>query len=244
MEKEVNQYLKKLNEPSNKEHHIVKPLSIIENESPICTYIVTEYCSGGDLARYVKSVPGERVEESKAKDIIRQVSTGLLFLHRGNFIHRDIKAANILIDERANESTNQKDAIYKIADFGLATKLNRRKDLKTVCGTKRFMAPEMTGYTEYGPEVDIWSLGVLFFSLLVGKHPTVDSTKVEIYEPIKSAYQKPIYPKDLGISEDTQTLVNKMLEVDPMLRISIVKLQSTLSTYTKYPKSPATNSTI
>ena len=76
MEKEVNQYLKKLNEPSNKEHHIVKPLSIIENESPICTYIVTEYCSGGDLARYLKSVPGERVEESKAKDIIRQVSTG------------------------------------------------------------------------------------------------------------------------------------------------------------------------
>ena len=170
--------------------------------------------------------------------------SGLLFLHRGNFIHRDIKAANILIDERANESTNQKDAIYKIADFGLATKLNRRKDLKTVCGTKRFMAPEMTGYTEYGPEVDIWSLGVLFFSLLVGKHPTVDSTKVEIYEPIKSAYQKPIYPKDLGISEDTQTLVNKMLEVDPMLRISIDNIQSTLSTYTKYPKSPATNRTI
>ena len=57
----------------------------------------------------------------------------------------------------------------------------------------------------------------------------------------KSAYQKPIYPKDLGISEDTQTLVNKMLEVDPMLRISIDKIQSTLSTYSKYPKSPATN---
>ena len=106
------------------------------------------------------------------------------------------------------------------------------------------MAPEMTGYTEYGPEVDIWSLCELFFSLLVGKHPTVDSTKVEIYKPIKSAYQKPIYPKDLGISEDTQTLLNKMLEVDPMLRISINKIESTLSTYTKYPKSPATNRTI
>ena len=88
IEKEANQYIKKLNEPSNKEHHIVKPLSIIENELPICTYIATEYCSGGDLARYLNSIPGEKIEESKAKDIIRQVSTGLLFLHRGNFIHR------------------------------------------------------------------------------------------------------------------------------------------------------------
>ena len=74
------------------------------------------------------------------------------------------------------------------------------------------MAPEMDGINPYGPEVDVWSLGVLFFSLLVGKHSQVDATNEETYRPIKNEKCMALYPTDLQISLCTQQLVNHMLK--------------------------------
>ena len=89
-------------------------------------------------------------------------------------MQQKIKPANIL----RHRAENEEKYTYKIADFGLAVKYNNSSDLSTICGTKRFMAPEMNG-NKYGPEVDVWSLGVLYYSMLVGKHAQVDATKEE-----------------------------------------------------------------
>ena len=97
---------------------------------------------------------------------------GVDFLHSLHYIHRDIKPANILLYQAENNANYT----YKVADFGLAVKYTDTSDLNTICGTRRFMAPEMDGTHIYGPEVDVWSLGVLYFSLLIGKHPQVDAT--------------------------------------------------------------------
>ena len=99
------------------------------------------------------------------------------------YIHRDIKPANVL----RYKSPDDIAYTYKIADFGLAVEFSNRKDLSTICGTKRFMAPEMDGTKPYGPEIDIWSLGVLFYSLLIGKHAQVNASKEETYKPIKES---------------------------------------------------------
>ena len=145
------------------------------------------------------------------------VSLGVHFLHELEYIHRDIKPANIL----RHKTTNDGRYTYKIADFGLAVKHNNKSDLTTICGTKRFMAPEMNGQSTYGPEVDVWSLGVLFYSLLVGKHSQVDATKEETFRPMKENSLSALYPNDLHISTPTQMLVNSMLKKEPWTRITL-----------------------
>ena len=138
------------------------------------------------------------------------------------YIHRDIKPANVLLYK---SSPNDSEYTYKLADFGLAVEFSNDSDLSTVCGTKRFMAPEMDGSRQYGPEVDIWSLGVLFFSLLIGKHAQVNATKEETYRPIKENNLKPLYPTDLQISPKTQELINSMLCNNPKRRSSLINVE-------------------
>ena len=108
------------------------------------------------------------------------------------------------------------------------------------------MAPEMDGNTLYGPEVDIWSLGIMFFSLLVGKHSQVDSTKEETYRPIKQENLSPLYPNNLHISIATQSLINKMLKKDPWLRSSLKDIECSLnqSVETNYKSASTTNRTM
>ena len=141
------------------------------------------------------------------------------------YIHRDIKPANVL----RYRSSNDIDYTYKIADFGLAVGFENSSDLTTLCGTKRFMAPEMDGARIYGPQVDVWSLGVLFFSLLVGKHAQVDATKEETYRPTKKDNLSPLFPRDLKIKEQTQELVISMLCNNPNRRCTVKEVEGRLT---------------
>ena len=113
-----------------------------------------------------------------------------------------------------------------------------------MCGTKRFMAPEMDGINPYGPEVDVWSLGVLFFSLLVGKHSQVDATNEETYRPIKNEKCMALYPTDLQISLCTQQLVNHMLKPLPTHRISLKDIETQVSLPIEVPNKAPANRTI
>ena len=151
---------------------------------------------------------------------------GVHFLHSMRYIHRDIKPANVLLYKSSPDDTEY---TYKLADFGLAVEFDNTSDLSTVCGTKRFMAPEMDGSRKYGPEVDVWSLGVLFYSLLVGKHAQQNAAKEETYRPIKENNLKPIFPEDLKISCKTQELVNSMLCNNPCRRNSLSNVENQLS---------------
>jgi|JI6StandDraft_1071083.scaffolds.fasta_scaffold07370_8 serine/threonine protein kinase len=123
-------------------------------------YIVTEYCSGGDLATYLKQ--RGRLSEKEAIGFIRDIVNGYLELAHRNILHRDIKPANILLAEGS----------CRIADFGFA-KFDREPGQreKYHVGTPLYMSPQALTCNIYSTKNDIFSLGVMFFELLHGYTP-------------------------------------------------------------------------
>merc|ERR1719295_1337240 len=202
--------------------HLVTPISFLNLEvqskasqfvqTRCVDIIVTEFCEGGDLLhslnRRAKSQNGPPVmPEPEARTVIGQVAKGVSAIHAAGFIHRDIKEANIFV----SEGSSHQQTTYKLGDFGLATPSGQVNT--TMCGTKTFMAPEVDGRTPYGPGVDVWSLGVLLYTLLTGSHP---------FKPQGSA---PV----LGLeccSPEARDLVGRMLTRDPRGRISLDEVTS------------------
>lgn len=100
--------------------------------------------------------------------MIRQVLEGVAYLHKKGIVHRDLKLENLLLVDDSPR------AFVKIADFGLSKVFSKDTTLSTVCGSPQYMAPEllmMESNMEYSPAVDVWSMGVILFILLVGYSP-------------------------------------------------------------------------
>ena len=138
--------------------NIVKLFDIIEENNSL--FMVMEYCQM-DLSLYLKKY---KLDEQRATEIIRQLVAGLKYLVEKGVIHRDIKPANILVNARGE---------FKLADFGLARYVQEYDSslLKTVAGTPLYMAPQILKKTSYTTKCDIWSAGIIFYELLVGKLP-------------------------------------------------------------------------
>jgi serine/threonine protein kinase len=120
--------------------------------------LIMEYCNGGDLGNWIKKNP----KEEEISNVITNIIDGIYYLHRNNIIHRDIKPENMMFD---------KDTI-KICDFGFSKIIKDEFDLlETMCGTPLFMSPEILFLTPYNINSEIWSLGVLLYMILLGKHP-------------------------------------------------------------------------
>ena len=102
-----------------------------------------EYCQKGNLLKYLSKKPNKCLNLKEAIHGIGQIVKGLKKIHELNVIHRDIKAQNILLNENANE------IIFKIADFGFAKSLEHSQG-KTLCGTQKYMAPEILQNVDYG----------------------------------------------------------------------------------------------
>jgi len=193
--------------------HLVTPISFLSLEvagGKRLDLIVTEFCEGGDLLNHLRNRRTEaRLSEGEARDVIGQVARGVEAIHNAGFIHRDIKEANVFIAKNAAASGSQHQLVkehanqltYKLGDFGLAAEMGVSNT--TMCGTKTFMAPEINGHTPYGPEVDVWSLGVLLYTLLVGRHPFKTPNNFEC------------------MSLEARDLVVRMLCRDPRTRISL-----------------------
>uniref|UniRef100_M8B9T4 Putative pentatricopeptide repeat-containing protein n=1 Tax=Aegilops tauschii TaxID=37682 RepID=M8B9T4_AEGTA len=129
-----------------------------------------ELCEGGDLATYIQR-SGGRVEESVARNFMRQIGAGLQVLRRHHVVHRDLKPENILL------SCSGSDAILKISDFGLSRVLHPGEYAETACGTRLYMAPEVMLFQKYDGKVDLWSIGAILFELLNG-YPPFRGTKL------------------------------------------------------------------
>lgn len=127
-------------------------------------------------------------------------------MHAHKVIHRDLKLGNLFINDKMQ---------IKIGDFGLATKLEFDGDRKrTICGTPNYIAPEiLEGKNGHSYEVDTWSLGVIIYTLLIGKPPFETSDVKTTYKKIKqNNYNFPENPK---ISQQAKDLISSILTLDP-----------------------------
>jgi 5'-AMP-activated protein kinase catalytic alpha subunit len=189
--------------------HLIKLYEVIECPSDI--FVVTEYISGGELFDFI--VERGRLPENDARRFFQQLIGGVEYCHRHMIIHRDLKPENILLDENLN---------IKIADLGLANISRDGEFLRTSCGSPNYAAPEVISGKPYaGPEVDIWSCGVILYALLCGSLPFDDESIAALFRRIKSGqYQMPSY-----LSPGARDLISKMLVVDPLSRITIEQIR-------------------
>ncbi|XP_040212467.1 serine/threonine-protein kinase PLK1 [Rana temporaria] len=173
-------------------------------------YVVLELCRRRSLLELHKR--RKAVTEPEARYYLRQTIMGCQYLHSNKVIHRDLKLGNLFLND---------DMDVKIGDFGLATQVEfdgERK--KTLCGTPNYIAPEVLGKKGHSFEVDIWSLGCIMYTLLVGKPPFETSCLKETYIRIK----KNEYAIPKHINPVAAALIQKMLRSDPATRPTIDEL--------------------
>ncbi|XP_076123361.1 serine/threonine-protein kinase PLK1 isoform X2 [Alosa pseudoharengus] len=173
-------------------------------------FVVLEICRRRSLLELHKR--RKAVTEPEARYFMRQTIQGCQYLHNNRVIHRDLKLGNLFLNEEME---------VKIGDFGLATRIEfdgERK--KTLCGTPNYIAPEVLCKKGHSFEVDIWSLGCILYTLLVGKPPFETSCLKETYVRIK----KNEYSVPRHISPVAAALIKRMLHAEPSLRPTIADL--------------------
>ncbi|XP_018571436.1 serine/threonine-protein kinase PLK4 [Anoplophora glabripennis] len=169
-------------------------------------YLVLELCHNGELQKYVKE---KTLSESEVSSIMRQVVEGIRYLHSHNILHRDLSLSNLLLT---------KDMQVKIADFGLATQLTRPDEKHmTMCGTPNFISPEVASRGSHGLEADVWGLGCLLYTLLVGSPPfDTPGVKSTLTKVVMSSYSLPSY-----LSPEAKDLINSLLQKNPKDRMKL-----------------------
>lgn len=154
----------------------------------------------------------KRLHELEVMYYTKQIIDSLKYLHKHRVIHRDLKLGNLFINEKLE---------LKLGDFGLATKLDFDGERKrTICGTPNYIAPEvLEGKNGHSYEVDIWSLGVIIYTLIIGKPPFETSDVKKTYDRIrKNSYS---FPDHVGISDEAKDLIQWILNNDPNNRPSL-----------------------
>ncbi|KAG1144809.1 hypothetical protein G6F37_002369 [Rhizopus arrhizus] len=169
-------------------------------------YILMDYVSGGQLLHYI--VKRQRLSDRRTRMFSRQIISALDYLHRNSIVHRDLKIENIMIDKSGRQ--------IKIIDFGLSNLFCPERLLTTYCGSLYFAAPELLRANPYqGPEVDIWSLGVVIYVMATGSVPFDDKSMPGLHEKIKKGHVD--YP--IHLTEDCKDLLSKIFITDPAKRI-------------------------
>lgn len=185
--------------------NIVKLFQVIETEKTL--YLVMEYASGGEVFDYL--VAHGKMKEKEARAKFRQIVSAVQYCHQKRIIHRDLKAENLLLDSEMN---------IKIADFGFSNEFTPGSKLDTFCGSPPYAAPELFQGRKYdGPEVDVWSLGVILYTLVSGSLPFDGATLKELRERVlRGKYRIPFY-----MSTDCEVLLKKFLVLNPSKRASL-----------------------
>lgn len=247
------QILKTLHHP-----HIVALIDCQETSSHI--HLVMEFCQLGDLSYFIKKsdtlarheatkdmvekypnpVPGG-LNEVVVRHFLKQLASALEFLRTRNFIHRDLKPQNLLLDpspsfyakakpEALPYAAHEKSLIpavgipslptLKIADFGFARSLPSTSLAETLCGSPLYMAPEILRYEKYDAKADLWSVGTVAYEMMVGKPPFRASNHVELLRKIERCEDKLKFPEDTLVSDSMKKLIRGLLRRGPVERMS------------------------
>uniref|UniRef100_A0A7N9APT7 non-specific serine/threonine protein kinase n=1 Tax=Mastacembelus armatus TaxID=205130 RepID=A0A7N9APT7_9TELE len=197
-----------LNPTSLQKVSLLKLFEVIETEKTL--YLVMEYASGGEVFDYL--VAHGRMKEKEARSKFRQIVSAVQYCHQRRIVHRDLKAENLLLDADMN---------IKIADFGFSNEFTLGSKLDTFCGSPPYAAPELFQGKKYdGPEVDVWSLGVILYTLVSGSLPFDGQNLKELRERVlRGKYRIPFY-----MSTDCENLLKKLLVLNPVKRGSLEQI--------------------
>jgi len=185
-------------------HHpnVVQLFEVIETDRTL--HLVMEYANGGEVFDYL--VAHGRMKEREARTKFRQIVSAVQYMHQKRIVHRDLKAENLLLDSEMN---------IKIADFGFSNEFTPGTKLDTFCGSPPYAAPELFQGKKYdGPEVDVWSLGVILYTLVSGSLPFDGQNLKELRERVlRGKYRIPFY-----MSTDCENLLKRFLVLNPIKR--------------------------
>lgn len=173
-------------------------------------YIVTDFVDGGDILKYMQDRGCRPLAEEEARRLFRQLVFALDAVHRSGWVHRDIKCENVLLSAA-------RDRVI-IADFGFAGKWAPDRQLNEPLGSLHYSSPEIVTARPYtGPEVDVWSLGVVLYALCFGRLPFGGASEDEIADRILTGQ----YPTPVGASPALCTLLAMMLHPNPTERAKL-----------------------
>jgi [calcium/calmodulin-dependent protein kinase] kinase len=194
--------MKKLSHPN-----VARLYEVLDDVRVEKVYLVLEFLQGGDLMTIVERYG--HYNDVQLRSIANQIMCGLNHLHENNVLQNDLKPSNILISGGG---------IIKIADFGISTVCRIRRADQS--GTPAYMAPEVSERDAIcfdGRRADIYSLGATCFYLRFGHHPFIGRGIADLYQQIKTA--KLSFP--VGVDIDLQDLITRLMEKDPLLRLSL-----------------------
>jgi len=188
--------------------YIVKLFSYFEDSNFV--YVILELCRRKSLMELHKR--RHAITEPETRYFMRQILLGCQYLHENKIIHRDLKLGNIFLNDQME---------IKLGDFGLATKVDYDGERKrTLCGTPNYIAPEVLGKKGHSYEVDVWSLGCILYTLLVGKPPFETQTLKDTYNRIK----KNEYYVPSKVGPLAKGLIQKLLQHEPTKRPTVAEI--------------------
>ncbi|XP_055675389.1 serine/threonine-protein kinase SIK2 isoform X2 [Falco peregrinus] len=198
------QIMKMLDHP-----HIIKLYQVMETKSML--YLVTEFAKNGEIFDYLAS--HGRLSESEARRKFWQILSAVEYCHGRKIVHRDLKAENLLLDNNMN---------IKIADFGFGNFYKNGEPLTTWCGSPPYAAPEVFEGQQYeGPQLDIWSMGVVLYVLVCGALPFDGPTLPILRQRVlEGRFRIPYF-----MSEECEHLIRRMLVLDPSKRLTIAQIK-------------------
>jgi len=189
--------------------HVIRLYELIDTPTDI--FMVMEYVPGGELFDYI--VQKSRLHENEARRFFQQIVSGVEYCHQNMVCHRDLKPENVLLDTNLH---------VKIADYGLSNLMRDGDFLKTSCGSPNYASPEVVSGKAYaGPEVDVWSCGVILYALLCGSLPFDDEHVPNLFKKIKHGN----FTLPGHLSENSRSLIVRMLVVDPTKRATFKEIR-------------------
>ncbi|CAG4956066.1 unnamed protein product [Colias eurytheme] len=194
---------------------IIATEEVIDSKDAV--YIILELMQGGEL--FDRITKQGHLSERLTRFFFKQIVLAVKYLHSQGITHRDLKPENVLLESKKDET------LVKITDFGLSKFVGEDSFMKTMCGTPIYLAPEVlraNGQNCYGPEVDVWSLGVIFFVCLVGYLPfSADYREMSLGEQIATGRYRHSVAHWRGVSAPARLLMRRMLTVPVQRRITL-----------------------
>lgn len=188
--------------------NIAKMVRCFENEQNI--YIMLELCENKSMVDLLRA--RRRLTETETRCYVSQLVQGIKHIHSQSIVHRDLKLGNLFLNANMQ---------LKIGDFGLSEKISsENQKSKSLSGTPNYIAPEiLTDKTGHSFEVDIWAIGVIAYTLLVGIPPFQSKTSKATCSKIKQVLYS--YPMTLALSNESKDFIANLLVKEPSKRMTL-----------------------